>query len=166
MRSRARALGHPMHPMLIVFPLGLWTAAVIFDLVYVLNGNETFSQVGFWNITAGLVGALVAAVTGLVDWLAIPGGTRAKSVGLLHGALNAGVVVLFLIAWLIRLDTAGHQPGALGFVIEVVAIAVGTGAAWFGGELVGRLGIGVDEDAHVDAPGSVSWGTRGAGRAQ
>jgi Predicted membrane protein (DUF2231) len=88
MQSRVRALGHPVHPMLIVFPLGLFATAVVFDVVHLLTDNETFGQAGYRNIAAGMIGAVVAALTGLLDWTAIPAGTRAKRIGLLHGALG------------------------------------------------------------------------------
>jgi len=155
MRTRARALGHSIHPMLVVFPLGLLTAAVVFDAVHLATGNETFSQVGFWNIVAGVIGAALAAVTGLIDWFGIPNRTRARSTGLLHGCLNAAVTVLFLIALLVRADRPAHTAGAGLFVVELLALVVGVGAAWLGGELVERLGIGVDENAHPDAPSSL-----------
>jgi len=155
MRTRARALGHSIHPMLVVFPLGLFTAAVVFDAVQLATGNDTFSQVGFWNIVAGVIGAALAAVTGLIDWLGIPNRTRARTTGLLHGCLNAAVTVLFLIALLIRADRPAHAPGAGLFVIELLALGVGVAAAWLGGELVERHGIGVDENAHPDAASSL-----------
>lgn len=160
MHTRARALGHAIHPMLIVFPLGLFTAAVVFDAVHLGTDNDTFSQVGFWNITAGLVGAVLAALTGLTDWTSIPRGTRARSTGLLHGGLNALVTVLFLISWLVRLDTDAHRPGAGLFILELLGLGVALAAAWLGGELVERLSIGVAADAHPDAPSSLGVGRR------
>src|SRR5690349_22912007 len=155
MKSRVRALGHPVHPMLIVFPLGLFVTAVIFDLVQLITDNGTFGQVGYWDIAAGLIGAVLAAVTGLTDWTAIPAGTRAKRIGLLHGAANAVVAVLFLISWLVRMNNVDHVAGAGPFVLGVIAIAIGGMAAWLGGELVDRLGIGVDDDANPDASSSL-----------
>jgi|SRR4051812_36344867 uncharacterized membrane protein len=85
MESRAKLLGHPIHPMLIVLPLGLFIAAVVFDALYLWRGAQTFAAVAYWNIAGGVIGGLLAAVFGLVDWLAIPSGTRAKRIGLLHG---------------------------------------------------------------------------------
>jgi uncharacterized membrane protein len=161
MRARVRALGHPVHPMLIVFPLGLFVTAVVFDLVELITEDPVFGQVAYWNILAGMIGAVLAAVTGLADWTAIPAGTRAKRIGLWHGATNAVVLVLFLISWLVRTDNTDHVAGAGPFVLEIVALALGGTAAWMGGELVDRLGIGVDENAHPDAPSSLGAG-RGA----
>jgi uncharacterized membrane protein len=102
MESRAKLLGHPIHPMLIVVPLGLFIGAVVFDAIYLWRGNPTFAAIGYWNIAAGIIGGLLAAVFGLVDWLAIPAGTRAKRIGLLHGGSNIIVVGLFAFVWWAR----------------------------------------------------------------
>src|SRR5919202_4494102 len=89
MESKFKLLGHPVHPMLIVFPLGLLATATIFDLIYLFAGNAELVTFSYWAIAAGIVGGLLAAVFGLWDWLAIPGGTRAKRIGLLHGAATS-----------------------------------------------------------------------------
>ena len=96
MESKVKAFGHPIHPMLIVFPLGLLATSLIFDIIHWITGNGFFSVVAFWMITAGVIGALLAAIFGLIDWLAIPVGTRAKTVGLWHGGGNVFIVLLFI----------------------------------------------------------------------
>lgn len=156
MESKAKFLGHPIHPMLIVFPLGLLIAAFIFDIVYFITDNTTWSVVAYWNIAGGIVGGLLAALFGLWDWLAIPAGTRAKSIGLWHGIGNVVIVGLFAINWLLRGDDPAHLPSTLTFVLEVIAIGLGGVTAWLGGELVDRLGVGVDRGAHLNAPNSLS----------
>src|SRR2546423_9665581 len=102
MESKAKLLGHPIHPMLIVFPLGLLATAVAFDLVALINNDASWYRISFWIIAAGIIGGLCAAVFGLIDWIAIPSGTRAKRIGLLHGGSNLVLVVLFLASWLMR----------------------------------------------------------------
>ena len=156
MESKARALGHPIHPMLIVFPLGLLSTAVIFDLVHFLTGDPVFAQVGFWNITAGVVGGLLAGTFGLVDWLGIPRGTRAKRIGMWHGLANAAVLALFVAAWVGRVVVDGRVASVPWFVVQVVALAVAASAGWLGGELVDRLGVGVDPEADVNMPSSLA----------
>ncbi len=156
MESRVKFLGHSIHPMLIVFPLGLLVTAVIFDIVFLVTGNPVFPTISFWNIAAGVVGGLLAAVFGLVDWLAVPGGTRAKSIGAFHGLGNVVVVTLFAISWLLRLNTPGYDPRGLALIFSFAGLILGTVTAWLGGELVDRLGVGVDEGAHLDAPNSLS----------
>ena len=102
MESRAKLFGHPVHPMLIVFPLGLLITSLVFDVIRMSSGNGTWSVVAFYRIGAGGVGGLLAAVFGLIDWLAIPRNTRAKTLGLWHGGGNVVVVALFAVSWLMR----------------------------------------------------------------
>jgi uncharacterized membrane protein len=154
--SKAKLAGHPIHPMLIVFPLGLLATAVLFDIIDKAGGSSGGAIAAYWNIAAGIIGGLLAAVVGLWDWVAIPSGTRAKRIGLWHGAGNVVIVGFFAISWLLRRSMAGHQPTTLGFVLEIIAVLLALGTGWLGGELVERLGVGVDEGAHLDAPSSLS----------
>ncbi|MDQ3810692.1 MAG: DUF2231 domain-containing protein [Chloroflexota bacterium] len=160
MESRAKLLGHAIHPMLIVFPLGLLGMAAIFDVIYLATGVRELVTASYWMIAAGVVTGLLAAVFGFWDWLAIPSETRAKKVGLLHGAGNVVVVSLFVVAWLLRLDgRAGageHAPDGLPVVIEILGLLLALVSGWLGGELVERLGVGVDQGAHLQAPSSLS----------
>jgi uncharacterized membrane protein len=156
MESRAKLLGHPIHPMLVVLPLGLFVMSVIFDAMYLARGSITFGVVAYWNILAGVIGGLLAAVFGLIDWLAIPNGTRAKRIGLLHGGTNVLVVLLFAYSWWTRSNTVDAMPTTTLFAVQVIALLMGAFAGWLGGELVDRLGVGVDDGAHLNAPNSLS----------
>ena len=156
MESKAKLLGHPIHPMLIVFPLGLFIAAVVFDALYLWRSAPPFAVVGYWNIAGGIIGGLLAAVFGLIDWFAIPAGTRAKRIGLLHGGSNVVVVGIFAFVWFTRSNSVDMAPSTGVFVIELVALGLGSVAGWLGGELVDRLGVGVDDGAHIDSPSSLS----------
>ena len=165
MESKAKALGHPIHPMLIVFPLGLFSTAVIFDVVYLITDHGRWSDYAWHAIAIGVVGGLLAALPGLVDWLAIPAGSRAKRIGLAHGAGNVLIVALFGLSWLLRMD-APRDPSALALVLSFAGIALGSVTGWLGGELVGRLGVGVDAGASLNTPSSLGGaaGPRPAGR--
>jgi uncharacterized membrane protein len=156
MESKVKLLGHPIHPMLVVVPLGLFIAAVVFDALYLWRGSPAFATIGYWNIAGGIIGGLLAAVFGLIDWLAIPAGTRAKRIGLLHGGSNVIVVSAFALVWLMRSGTADPAPTTGVFLLEAGALMLGAVAGWLGGELVDRLGVGVDNGAHLDAPSSLS----------
>ncbi|MGQ3052292.1 MAG: DUF2231 domain-containing protein [Roseateles sp.] len=154
MESRARLLGHPVHQMLVVFPLGLLGASVAFDLIALGAGRSLMAVVAQYLILAGIVGGLMAAPFGTVDWLAIPAGTRAKSVGALHAGGNLVVLALFAAsAWLRHDEPASPSVLALGLSFGGAALSLVT--AWLGGELVDRLGVGVSEGAHLDAPSSL-----------
>lgn len=156
MRSRAQAFGHGIHPMLIVFPLGLLATAAIFDIIYLITDRSAFNIAAAYAIAAGVIGGLVAAVFGLVDWLPIPAGSRAKQVGAVHGLGNVVVVVLFAVSWLLRAGATDWKPGAWALVCGFAGVALALLTAWLGGELVERLGVGVHEGADVNAPSSLS----------
>ncbi len=161
MESRAKIAGHPVHPMLIVFPLGLLATSVIFDIITLVRGAGRWSEMSFWMILVGVIGGLVAAVFGLIDFLAIPSGTRAHAIGIWHGVGNVVVVVLFAASWFLRRPDPA-APGALAYLLSFVAVGLALVTGWLGGELVDRLGVGVDEGAHLDAPSSLA--NRSAGR--
>jgi uncharacterized membrane protein len=156
MESRAKLAGHPIHPMLIVFPLGLLVTAVVFDVVYKVTGNSGFAVVAYWNILAGLVGGALAAVTGLIDWLAIPRRTRARAIGLWHGLGNAVLLALFAVSWSMRTADTTYIPSNQALILEIIAVMIGVVTGWLGGELVDRLGVGVDAGAHLNSPNSLS----------
>ena len=155
MEARAKLLGHPVHQMLIVLPLGLLTGVIIFDVVHLLTGGEEWATVSYWLIPAGVLTGLLAAVFGLADWTKIPAGTRAKRVGVLHGSGNVVVVVLFAASWLVR-GGFPTDPGALALVLSFAGGGLSLVTGWLGGELVARLGVGVDDGANLDAPSSLS----------
>ncbi|HEX5706391.1 MAG TPA: DUF2231 domain-containing protein [Pyrinomonadaceae bacterium] len=155
MESKAKVLGHPLHQILIPFPFGLLATAVIFDVIYLVWGNATMATVAYWMIIAGIVGGLVAAPFGLIDWLAIPKGTRAKSVGALHGLGNVFVLLLFAGSWLMRRD-APEVPDTLALLLSFAGLALAGATGWLGGELVDRHAVGVDDGAHLNSPHSLS----------
>jgi len=155
MESKVKLLGHPVHPMLIVFPLGLLATSLIFDIVFLITGDGKFAEVSFWMISAGIIGGLLAAIFGLWDWLAIPANTRAKTIGMWHGLGNVLVTGLFIVSWLLRMDDA-RNPDTVAIVLSFVGIALALVTGWLGGELVDRLGIGVDRGAHSNSPSSLS----------
>jgi uncharacterized membrane protein len=156
MESRVKLFGHPIHPMLIVLPLGLLIAAVVFDILYLVTDNTLFAQIAYYDIILGILGGLTAAIFGLIDWLAIPSDTRAKSVGLYHGLGNVVVVILFGASWFLRMNDPDNLPSTMALVLSFAGIALGTVTGWLGGELVDRLGVGVDPGANLNAPNSLS----------
>jgi uncharacterized membrane protein len=155
MESKVKLAGHPVHPMLIVFPLGLLYTAVVFDIIYLVTSAVRWTEVAYYLIGAGVIGGLAAAIPGWLDWWAIPGRTRAKRVGLVHGVGNVLVVGLFALSWVLRRPNSALPPtGAI--VAGVLGVVLVSATAWLGGELVERLGVGVDDGANLDAPNSLS----------
>ena len=166
MEAKAKFLGHSVHEQLIPFPFGLLVTSVAFDILYLITGQGELTNVAWWMIAAGIVGGLLAAPFGWIDWFAIPNKTRAKNVGLLHGAGNAVLLVVFVITWLLRRDAPSDPSGvALGLSFVGLALAIVTG--WLGGELVDRHAVAVDDGAHLDSPNSLSRrpASEGRGRA-
>ena len=155
MEARAKLFGHPIHQMLIVLPLGLLTGVVIFDVAHLLTGGDTWALVSYWLIPVGVISGLVAAVFGFTDWTKIPRGTRAKRVGAIHGIGNVMVVTLFTLSWLVRGDPVA-EPGTWALVLSFTGGGLSMITGWLGGELVDRMGVGVDDGAHLDAPSSLS----------
>src|SRR5687767_4452242 len=109
MHARARLLGHPVHQMLVVFPLGLLATAVVFDIIHLIGNSPVIAAVSYWMIAAGLLGGLLAAPFGTIDWLGIPAGTRAKRIGAMHGGGNVLVLLLFALSFFLR--DRDYAPG-------------------------------------------------------
>jgi uncharacterized membrane protein len=158
MEARAKLLGHPVHQMLIVLPLGLLTTGIVFDVIRLISGNTRWTEVAFWMIGAGVVGGLLAAPFGLIDWLGIPAGSRARRVGAVHGLGNVGVVLLFAASWIVRRETP-MSPSGIAYVLSFLGGGLAVVTGWLGGELVTRLGIGVDSGANINAPSSLATDT-------
>jgi uncharacterized membrane protein len=155
MQSRARLLGHSLHQILIAFPLGLLGMSVAFDVLRLVTGDRMWSMVSFYMIGAGVLCGLAAAGAGLIDYLAIPPTTRARRIGRMHGLLSVLLVVLFACSWLIR------RSDSSTVIVSALALSLLGGgllaiAGWLGGELVTRMGVGVDDGAHLDAQSSLS----------
>lgn len=156
MEAKAKLLGHPIHQMVIVLPLGLLIAAWIADLAFYLTGIAVLAEVAFWNTIGGIATGLFAAIFGLIDWSGIPANTRAKRIGAWHATINVLVLLLFAASLWIRYSMGGHLPTVLSFSCATGGLLLGGVSGWLGGELVNRLGIGVSADANVNAPSSLS----------
>jgi uncharacterized membrane protein len=155
MEARAKIFGHSIHQMLIAFPLGLLATSILFDFAWLVFDRSELATVAFWMIISGVGGGLLAAVFGIIDWVAIPLGTRAKVIGMWHGAGNVSAVILFSAGLVLRLPDPQH-PSLAAIGISAVAVAIAAISGWLGGELVDRLGVGVDDGAHLNAPSSLS----------
>lgn len=158
MEHGAKLLGHSIHPMMIVFPLGLLATAVIFDIVFYATGNTAFPVVSYWLIVAGIIGGFLAAIFGWFDWFAIPSNTRAKTIGLLHGSVNSIVMLLFIGSMYFR-SGRSPEPDATAATLSFAGAALALVGGWLGGELVERLGIAVHEGANANAPSSLKTET-------
>jgi uncharacterized membrane protein len=136
--------GHPFHPILVTVPIGAWVASLIFDLAAHLSDEaETFAAGAYWLIGIGIVGALLAAVFGLLDLLTIPRGTPAFRTGLTHMALNLTVVVLFVVDFAVRAANGYEDPSTPGLILSLIALALLSVSGWLGGKLAYHYGVRV-----------------------
>ena len=135
--------GHPSHPILVAFPIGLWVFSLISDLIFKFHyGGLVWNDVAFYTLAGGIVGALIAAVPGFIDLLGIQN-PRSKSIGIYHMIINLLAVVLFCVNfWLRRQRAPGDSLPVILSIIGVVFIII---SGWLGGELVYVRGVAVKE---------------------
>jgi uncharacterized membrane protein len=156
MEAKAKLLGHPIHQMVIVLPLGLLIGAWIADVALFVTAKPALADVAYWNTVGGIATGLFAALFGFIDWIAVPIGTRAKRVGAWHAAFNVLMLSLFTGSLLIRHFAPMHMPTLSAFGCATAGLLISGISGWLGGELVNRLGIGVSSNIGLDAPSSLS----------
>jgi uncharacterized membrane protein len=142
--------GHPFHPILVTLPIGAWICALIFDIATRVNsdGSPALVDAAYWLIGIGVLGALVAAVFGLMDLLTIPRGTRAFATGLLHLGLNLVVVAVFVVNFLWRAgdydELSKVKAGQLA--LSAIGVAILAVSGWLGGKLAYHFGVRVADE--------------------
>lgn len=148
MKTKASFAGAPLHPMLVHYPIALWTTSVITDVVFYFHRNSSLVLISKYLIAAGIVGALLAALPGIVDWATITD-PAAKKTGNLHLVLNVLALLLFSGSLYLRMKNYGAP--LVGFHLKVpfglsvagwLDMAI---AASLGGKLVYKHRMGVDE---------------------
>ncbi|MBI3803997.1 MAG: DUF2231 domain-containing protein [Nitrospirae bacterium] len=145
--SRAKVAGHPVHPMLIVFPIGLYITSFIFDLIYLSTGASFWYRMGFWTILFGFVGNIAAAIPGFLDYLTLPPNTEARQTATYHMGIGIALAILYFANLLFRnWGFIGENQTPWGPVIlNLVGVLLIGIQGWLGGELVYRYGVGVQE---------------------
>ncbi|WP_329109978.1 DUF2231 domain-containing protein [Micromonospora sp. NBC_01699] len=148
MESRLRVHGHPIQPMLVTFPFGLFVSAVVFDLTYLAGGPAFLGEVGYWTVVAALVAAVLTAGAGLVDLWDVPDG-RTRRIAVTFNLVNAAMAVLFVFACLARSGSPGYAATGVLVTVELLALLVGAVGVWLGAALIRHF----DRPRH--APGSL-----------
>jgi uncharacterized membrane protein len=151
MESRAKFAGHPIHQMLVAFPIGAFGMAVSSDVLRGGRRSSMYEYTAARAIDFGLVSAALAAPFGLVDWLSIPAGTRAKRVGLWHALGNVALLGLFGGSRWLRARRDRRAPW-----LASAGMLLGGVTAWLGGELINRHGVGIADSMGLQAPSSLS----------
>src|SRR5215212_2120281 len=150
MASPASIGGHPIHPMIIPFPIALWAFSLIADVIYLWRGNPVWRDwIAFYALLGGIIGAALAAVFGIIDWLSIKD-REVKKVADWHARLNVIALLIFAASFYLR-TTGGLRMMGGSYTIPVLLSVVGviliTISGWLGGELVFKHGVAVDERA-------------------
>ncbi len=139
--------GHPFHPVVITVPIGAWVASLVFDVLAIFAEDPSGFLLGAQVLIAiGIVGAVVAAVLGFLDYSVIPARTRAKRTALVHMILNLVAIALFAIDWIVRASAGHDDVPVAGVVLSVVALLLVGASGFLGGELVYRFGIRVADE--------------------
>jgi uncharacterized membrane protein len=141
MRTPASIAGHPIHPMLVPIPIGLWIFSLVCDLIHAGgSANPAWPTVALYCMGGGIVGALLAALPGLVDLLSLPAGPRSTAIK--HMAINLTVVALYAINIWMRLQSPA-SPGKLVW-LSLISVGLLAVSGWLGGKMVFEHGIAVD----------------------
>src|SRR5918912_3819377 len=137
MASPASFGRHPVHPMLIPFPIALWVFSLLADVIYLWRGNNIWRDyIAFYALLAGIIGAAVAAVFGIIDWLSIKD-REVKKVADWHARLNVIALLIFAASWYLRTTNGSRMVSGsltIPIVLSIVGVILITISGWLGGE--------------------------------
>src|SRR6266568_6496516 len=146
MASRASIGGHPIHPMLIPFPIALLIFSLIADLIYLWRGNPVWeTYIAFYTLLGGIIGAAAAAIPGLIDWATLTDPAAVK-VANWHARVNITGLVIFIASFYLRTTSGAKWIGTmpmLPFILSLIGVVGLAIAGYLGGELVFRHGVAV-----------------------
>ena len=148
MRAKATFAGEPVHPMFVHYPIALWTTSVITDVIFYFNRNPSLVLISKFLIAAGIVGAVLSAIPGLIDWTGISEPV-AKTTGTRHLVLNVLALVLFCVSLYLRMKNYGAPLVGfhlkIPFAVSVIGWILMAISASLGGKLVYEHRMGVNE---------------------
>lgn len=140
MISKANIAGHPIHPILVTVPIGAWLWSLACDIIYRATGNTMWDTIALYSIAAGVIGALVAAVPGLIDLYNLPP-SQAKKIGISHMIINLVLVLLYAVNFFWRRNV---DPTVIGpFILSIATVILLLVSGWLGGEMIFRHGVAV-----------------------
>jgi uncharacterized membrane protein len=144
MRTPASIAGHPIHPMLVPIAIGCFVFSFAADLICMAGGAPaTWNMLAYYTMIGGILGALAAAVPGLIDLLSLPPGPTRK-IGVIHMSINLAVVAIYVCnAWMRHNNPADLKVPMMLSAVTVLMLLV---SGWLGGKMVFEAGVGVNTD--------------------
>lgn len=146
MRTPARFGGHPLHPMLVAFPLGLFVTSLAFDIIHLWKGEELWANLAFYDLAAGLIGAVAAAIPGFIDYVWLTG-EKVLPLAHWHFGVNLALIGVYAIDFWLRTESGQSTLGTFRFapfLLSTLGLLLLTLSGWLGGELVYVHGVAVD----------------------
>jgi uncharacterized membrane protein len=147
MYGKIKLLGHPIHPMLVAFPIALYTWSLVAYLIYLIGADPFWFRVGVATNVAGIIMAVVTALPGFLDWLlGVPAAIPARQHGLTHMVLNVAALVLFLINALVHVGqwAAVNPDRAWGFILALLGVGCTVAAGFFGWTMIQHDHVGIE----------------------
>ena len=146
MASPASIGGHPIHPMIIPFPIALWVFSLVADTIYLWRGNPLWRDwIAFYTLLGGIIGAALAAIPGLIDWLSLKDREVVK-IANWHARLNVIALLIFAGSFYLRTTSGADLVGGnytIPLMLSVVGVILITISGWLGGEMVFKHGVAV-----------------------
>jgi uncharacterized membrane protein len=147
MASPASIGGHPVHPMIIPFPIGLWVFSLVADVIYLWRGNPVWRDfIAFYALLGGIIGAALAAVPGLIDWLSLKNPAVVK-IANWHARLNVIALLVFAASFYLRTSSGSSMVSGshnIPIGLSVLGVILITISGWLGGEMVFKHGVAVE----------------------
>ena len=147
MASPASIGKHPIHPMLVALPIGLWIFSLIADVIYLWRGNPVWRDwIAFYTLLGGIIGAAAAAVPGFIDWFSIKD-PEVKKLATWHARLNVIALLIFIASFYLRTTSGANWISGshtIPILLSVVGIILITISGWLGGEMVYVHGVAVE----------------------
>ncbi|MHC2998839.1 DUF2231 domain-containing protein [Microbacterium sp. HJ5] len=140
--------GHPFHPILVTIPIGTWVASLVFDIIgFVAEDATPYVIAARVLILIGIIGAVLAAAVGFLDYTQLQRGTAAHRTATIHMALNLGVTVLFLVNLIVRWSAdEDDEVSVFGFILSLVGLGALGVSGWLGGKLAYHHGVRVADE--------------------
>jgi uncharacterized membrane protein len=139
-------MGHPLHPIFVHLPVGLWLASLGCDLIFMISGNPVMAAVSYYCILFGLIGVAFALPTGVAEYASIPFGTEPKRIAKLHMSLNLFATLLYIVGFFNRHGLEDGIPSLVTrgeIVLSTFSMAIVAASGYLGGILVYKYGIGM-----------------------